>query len=151
MTDPRPQPENFRHIQGTRFWIDASLPNEITDAVMPHLLKHADKIPHWCRRVSVYWTEDAGKAAASMSCMYDYRRGELTIGSNFLSLWQRRELNIVHELMHLYTEPLRNAAQDALDAVKKTNEAAAAILEEGVRHQMEQTVVDLTELLLGET
>lgn len=150
MSEPRQQPENFERIDDTRFWIDGSLPVEIRDAVEPLLRKHAEKIPWWCGRVSVYWNEEH-KAAASMSAAYDYRRGELTIGPNFLSLHQRRELNIVHELMHLYTEPLTHAAETARDALRKTNDAAAEVLAEDIRHATEQTVCDLTSLLIGET
>jgi hypothetical protein len=144
------QPENFVRVGETRFWIDGSLATEIRGAIEPLLLKHAEKIPRWCGRVSVYWNESATFAAATTT-FYDYRRAELTIGPNFISLHQRRELNIVHELMHLYTEPLANAAKDARDALKKTNEAAAEIVTEAIRHAGEQTVVDLTDLLIGET
>ncbi len=120
---------------------------EVRSAIEPHLLKWEFLIPAWCHEVNVTWQDDDANGALSTVVHYEYRRVDLNILPNFLSCEDRRERNVVHELLHIVTEPLQNTCKDMRDALVKQVPELEGWATEMIRHSDECVTCDLAAIL----
>lgn len=127
------------------------LPMEVRITVEPHLKKWAHVVPSWCHELNVLWDDDNTNAAASVTVHYEYRRADLKIFPNFLTCNDRRESNILHELLHIMTEPMYNTMKDLKATVADKHPELKAWAEENMRMAIESVTCDLTAALLHET
>jgi hypothetical protein len=123
--------------------------DEVRAAIEPHLLKWEFLIPAWCHEVNVTWKDDDLNGALNIVVHYEYRRADVTICPNFMSIPHRRERNVVHELLHIVTHPIVNTARDIRDRIDKTNPSLADWANEMIRHSDESVACDLTAVLMG--
>jgi hypothetical protein len=124
------------------------LPMEVRIAVEEHLTKWAHVVPAWCLELNVIWDDDNTSAAASMTVHYEYRRSDLKIFPNFLTCADLRERNILHELLHIVTEPMYNTMKDLKGVVADKHPEMKAWAEENMRMAVEMVTCDLTAALL---
>jgi hypothetical protein len=122
--------------------------DEVRAAVEPHLMKWAFLIPAWCHEVNVTWRDDDPAGALNIVVHYEYRRADINVLPNFLSCPERRERNVVHELLHIITEPMRNTARDLRDVVAKGHPDVLGWADEMIRHSDESITCDLAALVL---
>jgi len=124
-------------------WYTPGLPAEARAAIEPHLVQWAFLIPAWCHRVNVVWTDDDANGALKVQVHYEYRRADLHVLPNFLSATAHREEQVIHELLHIATEPMRNTCHDLRDALVAQIPALAGWADELMRHSEESVVCDL--------
>lgn len=123
--------------------------DEVRAAVEPHLVKWAFLIAGWCHEVNVTWKDDDPNGCLNIVVHYEYRRADINVLPNFLSIPHRREQNVVHELLHIVTEPMQNTARDLRDVVGKQHPDVLAWAEEMIRHSTESVTCDLATLVMG--
>lgn len=127
----------------------AGISTEVRAAIEPHLAKWAHIIPAWCHEVTVTWEDDELDGALDITVHSEYRRADLRVLPNFLSCVERREQAVVHELLHIMTEPMRNVARDLRDVVARDHPALKEWAEEVIRHSNESVTCDLTALVMA--
>lgn len=135
-------PSRIRFTPGTS--------DEVRAAIEPHLLKWAFLIPSWCHEVNVTWRDDHTNGALNIVVHYEYRRADLTICPNFMSIPLRRERCVVHELLHIITQPIVNTANDIRDVLEKDSPRLAEWATEMIRHSDESVTCDLTAILCAQ-
>lgn len=121
---------------------------EVRAAIEPHLSRWAFLIPAWCHEVNVVWNDDDTDGALSVRVHYEYRRADLNVLPNFLSCPDRRERNVIHELLHIITEPMANCMRDMRDSLVKANPDLEKWADEQIRFGTESVTCDLTALLV---
>jgi hypothetical protein len=131
-----------------KIYFTAGISDEVRTAVEPHLKKWAWLIPAWCHEVNVTWRDDDTNGALNVDVHYEYRRADIQVLPNFLSCVERREANVVHELLHIVTHPLVNTARDIRDRLDKANPTLADWANEMIRHSDESVTCDLTALVM---
>lgn len=114
--------------------------DEVRAAIEPHLRKWGFLIPGWCRELNVTWKDDDDRGALNILVHYEYRRADMNVLANFMSITHRREQNVVHELLHIVTAPLCNTMQDFRNALKPELVPWA---DEMIRHSSESVTCDL--------
>lgn len=134
-----------------RIRITPGLPVEVFDAINPHLQRWALLVPSWCREVNILWDDADDNGALCIKVHYEYRRADLTVLPNFLSMSEpgRREVAVIHELLHIVTEPMINTARDLRDTLVKAHPEMETWADEMIRHSNESVTCDLTEMVHG--
>lgn len=144
----------------TRFNFSGIWPPEAKAAVSEAFLPLEPLLPHWCRSVSLQWSDDAGDEGDAMRTMvrFEYRNAVITVLSGWLTEPPEYRLGIArHEIAHIYVNPLVDFANQIIERLLDGDDCK--VFREWVqsehRHQMEGVTEDiailLTDAVLGGT
>lgn len=128
--------------------ISINVPAEVADAVTPILRAWSHLVPAWVYEINLMWADEANEGALSITAHYEYRRADLFVHPNFISHPERREPNLVHELMHIMTEPLLNVVCDLRDQLIERQPDLKPYVKEQIRYAVESVTCDLTAFAL---
>jgi hypothetical protein len=125
------------------------MPAEIRKSVEPLFKKWQHVIPAWCRHLSIaYFEIEETGVVASVSVDREYLQARLRIHPGYLTESPaNRERTIVHELIHLGTEPWANWNASIIDNLTD-DEGIKKHLTEELRHMRESVVQDVTFMLV---
>lgn len=133
---------------GPKLRFTPGVPDEVREAIEPHLLGWAFLIPGWCHELVVKWDDDDTGSALAVEVFYEYRNADLIVLPNFLSRADDREQRVVHELQHLSVAPLVAVAQAMRDALVGQVPDVKEWADELLRQGEEATVCDITAFVL---
>lgn len=123
------------------------IPPEVRGAIEPLLTCWQGVLPSWCHTLNVIWSE-ADTGALSIRTQYEYRRATLTVYPNFITCPDKRERDVIHELMHVLLEPLANVMTDMRDELAEKCPDVKRWAEEAARYGEESAVCDLAAAFL---
>lgn len=117
------------------------LPEPVWQSVQPILEGYAVLLPQWLHTLNVQWDESDTTNAASITIYEEYRRADLSICPNFMSRPDKQKEQILHEIVHLYTDHLHNQVERLIRALPKG--AAREVEREQSRLNVERGTCDL--------
>lgn len=126
---------------------DATVPPELRSALQPLLDEFKYLVPTWCHTVNISnSTEAKEEELACAQVLPEYRQAFIC----FSPLWieAREDLRrdaVLHEILHISIEPMRQVLIDLLDSTYDDDRAGAA--HEQWRKAFEGTVCDLSRAL----
>lgn len=130
------------------------LPKEVRDAARPHILNYLWLLPSWVHLLHVQYSlvdGDDTDTLASMNSAPSYRYATLTIYGRWLNESpERRERNILHELIHPTNAPLIVAVHELVKAVVEKDSPSYRIGMETIRAASEGSTVDWEHTLFGQ-
>lgn len=125
---------------------DDKVPANLQLELDPILTKVEQLVPKWVQYINVD-IENNTKCPAQITPRYDYRRAYLTFGMAFF-VEKRTQLEVlVHEMMHLYQEPLWNYTCDIRAKLLEDYPDMGSLWVEQGRHVREQMTCDMAELI----
>lgn len=127
--------------------ITPGVPDEVQQALIPHLNKWLFLVPSWCHELCVCWGGYDTDAALSITVHCEYRRADLFVHPDFLSNHERREAQVIHELMHITTEPMAKTIRDLRVLALEKNHDLRPLIDEQIRMAIESVTCDLTALV----
>ncbi len=131
----------------TRIVWDPVIPAELLPVVRPYVEAHVHRLPRWVHIAVISW-DDNGKGAMSSRVDYEYRKGMIWFHNGWLLQPEEdRHVAVAHEFAHFALDCLH---QYALRIITLTgvDERTEKHLREELRLALEQTTVDVTEVLM---
>lgn len=122
-----------------------NIPPEVLTAIRPHIERWAWLIPAWMQSITIKYAndEDDGTAIATI-VNPEYRWGVMT----FYPAWleedrEVREVDVIHDLLHLSTNPIFDHACNAIKALIGEGEKAEAFfaIEENRLRELHEAMV----------
>ena len=129
-----------------RIIVDKSVPKEVRDCALPIIKRFSKYAPNWLNIIRVFWDSENPDATATMTTQYEYRNCALTLCPYFFnSEPSERERTIRHEIMHLYTTPIKAEAYGCIQKLfgSEYPTAGCAIAEEAINKVHEAMTEDL--------
>lgn len=131
-----------------RFTIDYRyMGDAVRSAVEPVLTEWEWLIPDWVQTVHVDEVRSS-EFYAEMQVREDYLRLHINVSTTILEHQVDVVRVIVHELCHAFTNPVFNAALDAQKIMFPEPGPSCAMAEIWMRHALERSTENLTEVLL---
>jgi len=119
------------------------VPPEVSGDVMARLSHFRRVIPAWCDRIEVKYDPDDIVCYARIWVNYSNRNACIAISGSYLSLSDlRRDRVLVHELAHLYTCPISDAAKNITERYIK-DEAGLSVADGIITERLESSTEDL--------
>lgn len=127
---------------------DPVIPPEVRAAAEPTLDEWKTRLPGWISDLTVSFDQKDG-VNCSINVQYEYRRAYLYLHGAWLeqSTDMRRE-DILHELIHLFLEPMQGSISSLTEHLLKDNPTFLGWVEEEIERGLEASTCDLTNLLL---
>lgn len=118
--------------------------------VSARIERFANIVPAWCRRIKIQYDSNNTDAYAVVWVNYSNRNAVIAITGSYLELsHERRDLVIAHELCHIHTSIISDAAEDVLrNHLDGPSLETARLL---IRERLESATEDLTYAFLGPT
>ena len=116
------------------------VPKEVRSAAEPFVKRWSSLAPSWCESLNLRY-DGSEPALASTLTDAEYRQCTLCFGGGFLNQPDDIENVIIHELLHIAFEPVRDVYRDATAML---GEEAQILAQEGFRRAMEGTLCDIT-------
>lgn len=106
-------------------------------------------IPRWCELVLVEYKAGKPEIEAEIEARYDYRESYLKLTELFFKRKEQQVRTMVHELCHITQEPLWNTVVDVKTRLGELDPGNKEFVSELCRHAREQSVCDMTALMMG--
>lgn len=112
-----------------KFHYDSEIPAEILPALQKYLQPLEWLVPIWCARVVIFYSaipsDEHEGAAITSSSRYQYRDCALTFYPSFLTEDdERRQLHVIHDLLHAFSSPLADYARTSLEELSSEYESS---------------------------
>lgn len=107
------------HRSAAKIVRSPGFPDSVWEMAGPILEENAVLLPQWLHVLNVYWSDDQGECAASITIYEEYRRADLNIHPNWISRPDKQRDQIVHELLHLHTDHLHHQVERLINAMPK--------------------------------
>lgn len=128
------------------------IPPEMLAAIKPYVERFAWMLPPWMQYIRVRYEDADGEGTAiSTVCNHEYRWGDVTFYACWLEVDdEEREVDVMHDFLHLSTNPIHDHARNTIKALMGEGELAEkffAVEEERLRELHEGMVQDLAHLI----
>jgi hypothetical protein len=132
-----------------RVVFDGEVPDAARAELAPFFPLMDSLAPQWCSRLRVRWKAACAEddCLACTVTLYEYRYGTITFHGGWLDGppdWRRE--TVVHEVLHLYVQPLSGYTRHLIGQLVE-GDALTAVTKEQCREYQESVVQDLTLLV----
>ena len=125
-----------------RLSVEADVPPEISEAVVPIMEELSDLVAPWYDQLWIRW-KSSNDSLAEVKISEHYRWAVLTITGQWLDLTpDRRKHTIIHELMHLVVHPICYLARGLLE-----KSGGDSFADERLEEANERVVSDMTYMI----
>jgi hypothetical protein len=128
------------------------IPPEMLAAIKPYVERFSWMLPAWMQYIQVsYANDEEDNPAISTIVNHEYRWGDVT----FYPCWlnadpETREVDVIHDFLHLSTNPIFNHARNTIELLMGDSEQAKvffAIEENRLRELHEGMVQDIAHMI----
>ena len=126
------------------------VPDEIREAINPHVEKWLPALPRWVAQVLVVFVPNEEDASLSTGVRPEYRCVTLRVHPDWLNHRERdsRSADVLHEFLHAPLEMARDVFHNTIHAVVDDTDPLHSFVREEYRKALESGVNDLEDIVL---
>ena len=126
------------------------VPNEIREAINPHVDKWLPALPRWVANVTVVFVPEDEDSSLSTVVRPEYRSLTLRVHPGWLNHRERdnRSADVLHEFLHAPLEMARDVFHNTVHAAVDDTDPLFSFVREEYRKALECGVNDLEDIVL---